>query len=304
MEQVMVNGNHISSILVVDDEPNISQLIHCILSDENYHIETAQSGREVLSRGDLKNFDLFILDINMPQMNGYELCTALKDSFETKDTPIIFLTGNSLPEDKVKGFGCGAIDYITKPFNGAELIARVKNHLLVKHSCDELKEKALTDGLTKLYNHSYIHERLSEEISNTRRHDLDLSLIMVDLDNFKLINDTFGHKQGDMVLRKVSKSIKDVIREEDVAGRYGGEEFIIILPNTDNNSAYMVAEKIRTSVKKIKWNSKELNITLSGGVATFDDENTNEFIEKTDVLLYRAKNEGKDKIIMGTHVMN
>lgn len=300
----MVKKDITSSILVVDDEPEISELIDCILSAESYNIKTVQGGHQALDLSDLKKYDLFILDINMPGMNGYELCSALKDSYETKDTPVIFLTGNVLPEDKVKGFECGAIDYITKPFNGSELIARVRNHLEVKHNRDYLKEMALTDGLTKLYNHAYIHERLNEEISNTRRHDLDLSLIMIDLDNFKQINDSFGHKLGDMVLQTVSQSIKDIIREEDVAGRYGGEEFIIILPNTNHSAAFKVAEKIRKSVKNIKWQYDDMKITLSGGVYSLVDEGINEFIEKTDILLYKAKSEGKDKITTNAPVMS
>ncbi|MBN2659264.1 MAG: diguanylate cyclase [Spirochaetales bacterium] len=300
----MNDNSTLSSILVVDDDTAVSQLIHCILTDEQYKVETASSGREALTRDDLKSFDLFLLDINMPDMNGYELCSALKESYETRDTPVIFLTGNILPEDKVKGFDCGAIDYVTKPFNGSELIARVRNHLEVKHNRDYLKQMALTDGLTQLYNHSYIHERLMEEISNTKRHELNLSLIMFDLDNFKRINDTFGHKQGDKVLQKVSRSIKDIIREEDVAGRYGGEEFIVILPNTDHDSAFKVAEKIRMSVRDLKWDNSEMRITLSGGVSTLNKENLNEFIEKTDILLYKAKHAGKDKIITALPVMN
>ncbi|MBB6482459.1 diguanylate cyclase [Spirochaeta isovalerica] len=300
----MNDKSTLSSILVVDDDPAVSQLIQCILTEEQYAVETASDGREALARDDLKTFDLFILDINMPAMNGYSLCTELKNSYEMRDTPVIFLTGNILPEDKVKGFECGAIDYITKPFNGSELIARVRNHLEVKHNRDYLKQMALTDGLTQLYNHSYIHERLVEEISYTKRHELNLSLIMFDLDNFKLVNDTFGHKQGDKVLQKVSRSIKDIIREEDVAGRYGGEEFIIILPNTDHVSAFKVAEKIRKSVKNLKWDNRDMKITLSGGVSTLSKESINEFIEKTDVLLYKAKHDGKDKIISAVPVMN
>lgn len=294
----------LSSILVVDDDLAVSQLIHCILTQEHFAVETASGGSEVLSRKDLTRFDLFILDINMPGMNGYQLCNTLKSSYDTSDTPVIFLTGNGLPEEKVKGFDCGAIDYITKPFNGSELVARVKSHLTMKQERDLLRQMALTDGLTQLYNHSYIHERLMKEISNSLRHDLDLSLIMLDLDDFKNINDTYGHKQGDKVLQKVSRSIKENLREEDVAGRYGGEEFIIILPNTNHESAFKVAEKIRISVKNINWSSKDINITLSGGVSSLDNENLNEFIEKTDILLYKAKNQGKDKIISASPVLN
>ena len=300
----MINRNIISSILVVDDNPQITQLIECILSDENYMVQTATNGHQVLKNKDLKSFDLIILDINMPGLSGYEICEVLQDSFDTKDIPIIFLTAQSMPEDKVKGFDCGATDYITKPFNSMELLVRVKTHIQLKHNNDLLKEMALMDGLTKLYNHSYIHERLSEEISNSKRHKLNLSLIMFDLDNFKLVNDTYGHKQGDSVLKEVSSSILNIIREEDIAGRYGGEEFIIILPNTDHKAAYKVAEKIRKSVKNINWNIDGFQISLSGGVYSLKDETVNEFIEKTDRLLYKAKNTGRDRIIASLPTLN
>jgi diguanylate cyclase (GGDEF)-like protein len=296
MEQVMINRNIISSILVVDDDPEVNQLIEFILLDEGYNVVTATDGKEALNLKKLKFVDLILLDINMPGLNGYEICNRLKESYETKDIPVIFLTGNSLCEDIVKGFDCGAIDYITKPFNGTEMLARVKNHLELKHNKDLLKEMALMDGLTKLYNHSYIHERLSEEISYSKRHNMDLSLIMFDLDNFKHVNDSYGHKIGDEVLIKVSSSILDMIREEDIAGRYGGEEFIVILPNTDQVSACKVAEKIRKAVKRLHWNIDNFKITISGGVHTLKDETVNEFIEKTDILLYKAKNLGRDRI--------
>lgn len=300
----MKRNNVVSSILVVDDDEYVSQLIYTILSEEKYNVKIANSAKEALNINDLKSVDLILLDINMPGINGYELCNFLKNSSETKEIPIIFLTGNSLPEDIVEGFNCGAIDYITKPFNGSELIARVKNHLDLKHNQDYLKEMALMDGLTKLYNHSYIHDRLSEEISKTLRHSLNLSLIMIDLDNFKLINDTYGHNFGDSVLRKVSATILELIREEDIAGRYGGEEFIIILPNTDHTSAFRVAEKIRNTVKNLQWKPESLSITLSGGVYSHMKESVNEFIEKADMLLYKAKNTGKNRIIAGQPMLN
>ncbi|MDA3809606.1 MAG: diguanylate cyclase [Spirochaetaceae bacterium] len=300
----MINGNISSSILIIDDDPEVSQLIHCILSDENYNVDIADNANEAIKTKELKTYDLILLDVNMPGISGFDFCNLLKESYETKDIPIIFITGNCLPEDKVKGFDNGAIDYITKPFNISELLARVRTHLELKHSKDLLKEMALMDGLTKLYNHTYIHERLSEAVSSSKRHKEDLSLVMFDLDNFKLVNDTYGHKFGDHVLLKVSSSIRDIIREEDIAGRYGGEEFIIILPSTDKDAAQNVAEKIRTSVKVINWGIKDFQVTLSGGVHTLVEETVNEFIEATDILLYKAKNTGRDRVIASLPNMN
>ncbi len=293
----MVNKTIISSILVVDDDPEVIQLIRFILVDQKYIITAAENGEKALELVKERSFDLIILDVNMPFLNGFETCKILKESYDTADIPVIFLTGHDMIEDIVNGFDAGAFDYITKPFSPLEFSSRIKLHLELKHSRDLLKEMALMDGLTKLFNHSYIHERLSEEISNAQRHKLPLSLIMIDLDNFKLINDTFGHKTGDNVLVKVSATIKSIIREEDTAGRYGGEEFAIILPNTTQKAAYKVAEKIRTSIKQVEWELRDFSITISGGVHTLENETVNELIEKTDILLYKAKNNGKDKIV-------
>lgn len=295
----MTDANIVSSILVVDDDPEVNQLIEFILLDEGYNVTTASSGNEVLHFENLRFIDLILLDINMPGLNGYEICSKLKESYKTKDIPIIFLTGRTLPEDKIKGFSCGALDYITKPFNGTEMVTRVKTHLELKHNKDLLKKMALIDGLTRLYNHTTIHEKLSEEIVNSKQHNTDLSLIMFDLDNLKFVNEKFGHKVGDDVLVKVSSLIREIIREKDIAGRYGGEKFIIILPGTDHISAYHIAEKIRDSVKGLYWSINNFNITVSGGVHSLDNETVNEFIEKTEMLLCKAKSRGRDRILAG-----
>ncbi len=298
----MVKKKRGSSILIVDDDPEALKLLHYILLEQNYNVETSRNGSEALALVKEISFDLILLDLHMPGLNGIEICKILKESRQGKEIPIIFISGQSEIYNKVEGFDVGCIDFITKPFDPLELLSRVKTHINLKLERDQLKEMALMDGLTKLYNHSFFHDRLSQEISKSKRHNLPLSIIMIDLDDFKLINDTFGHKAGDKALIKTSSTILRIIREEDIAGRYGGEEFAIILPNTEYQAAYKVAEKIRTSIKKIKWTIKDFGLTVSGGVYTLKNENVNELIEKVDMLLYKAKDKGKDMIVTSSPI--
>ncbi len=284
------------SILIVDDNPKHIQLIGKTLKEKGYTIEFAMNGEEALKWVSHAHFDLILLDITMPEMNGFDVCRQLKILPGVKDIPIIFLTVKTEINDIVKGFQIGVVDYITKPFNPIELTARVSTHLELKSSRDALKKMALTDGLTQLYNHSYIHERLVQEISLAKRVNVPLSVIMFDLDHFKMVNDTYGHKTGDEILVLASMSIRENIRLEDVAGRYGGEEFFIILPNTDINGASLVAEKIRKKIQKESSKEKQIQVTISGGVCSFENEDANSLIRKADQLLYQAKNTGRNRI--------
>ncbi|MBU2631369.1 MAG: diguanylate cyclase [Proteobacteria bacterium] len=229
-------------------------------------------------------------------MNGFDVCKKLKLLPGFKDTPVILLTVKTEISDIVKGFQIGVVDYVTKPFNPIELMARVGTQLELKSSRDLLRQMALTDGLTKLYNHGYIHERLAQEISRSRREKQPVSVIMFDLDHFKNINDTYGHKIGDEILVMIASLIKELLRKEDVAGRYGGEEFLIILPNTDGQGAVIVANKIKTKIQNHTFPQKGLSVTISGGVCSFEGEDANNLIMKADQLLYQAKEKGRNRI--------
>ncbi|MFH2060839.1 MAG: response regulator [Pseudomonadota bacterium] len=283
-------------ILIVDDNPKHIQLIGKTLSEKGYAIEFATSGEEALEWVSHTRFDLILLDVVMPGMTGFDVCRQLKTLSRAKDIPVIFLTVKTEISDIVKGFQIGVVDYVTKPFNPIELMARVETHLELKSSRDMLKKMALTDGLTQLYNHGYIHERLSQEISRAVRAQKPLSVVMFDLDYFKNINDTYGHKTGDKILVSTASLIKETLRKEDIAGRYGGEEFLVILPDTDQQGALWVAEKIRSEIETRRWDENALTLTISGGVCALKDEDASSLIKKADQLLYQAKNEGRNKI--------
>jgi diguanylate cyclase (GGDEF)-like protein len=305
-------------ILIVEDTIRNIQVIGSIFKKEDFKIAVTTSSKEALSIVNEINPDIILLDIMMPEMDGYEVCNRLKASDKTKDIPVIFLTAKGDPDSIIKGFNVGAIDYISKPFNRAELLSRVQNHLEIKRSREviakiaeerknllmeleqkneELERLAVTDSLTGMYNHKYIIDRLSQEVAKAKRYQIELSIVMFDIDHFKNINDTYGHQVGDDVLFKVTSTIKSRIRETDIAGRFGEEEFLVILPNINLDNSCIVAEKIRACIQDLKWKHDKLQVTISGGVAGFSGENMTELIKKADINLYKAKEGGRNNIV-------
>ncbi len=290
-------------ILIVDDIAKNIQVVANILGKDDYDISVALNGRQALSIMEKVRPDLILLDVMMPDIDGYEVCRTLKKDRRTDSIPVIFLTAKSDKEDIVKGFEMGAVDYVLKPFNPVELLARVRTHVSLKITTDLLMEKiaqlaemASKDSLTGLYNHGYLLEMLEKRIFESKRHKTHLSVFMFDIDRFKKVNDTFGHKYGDLVLKNISNAAKDSIRKSDIIGRYGGEEFIIIFPNINREEAFIVADKIRKKIEEIKWEKKDLKITVSGGVAQYHGGTAEDLVIKADELLYRAKANGRNRI--------
>jgi len=299
------------AILIVDDVPANIQFLGKLLKDEGYKIAPAPNGQKALEMIPKMRPDLVLMDVMMPEMDGFEACSCMKASAEMKDIPVIFLSARSESEDVVKGFKLGAVDYIQKPFNAEELIVRVRNHLelvrsrrLIIHYMDEmgrqnalLEELSITDSLTGLYSHSHSIERLHQEAANAKRYETPLTMMMLDIDLFKAVNDTYGHVAGDEVLKGVADIISSNVREGDIAGRYGGEEFILVLPNTPLDGGLAIAERIRRRVEENRWQIEELKITLSGGIKSLEDENPTELIIRADSNLYAAKEQGRNRII-------
>lgn len=302
------------TILVVDDVPVNIQLLSTYLSSEGYTIISAKDGQHALDMVYENTPDLVLLDVMMPKINGFEVCKKLKSSEDTKFIPVIMLTALNDLENKIKGMDSGADDFITKPFNRMELLARVRSLLRIKYLHDELQKKiielqstkeelrqlSITDGLTGLYNYRYFKEQFTQEISRALRHALNVSLIMIDIDHFKNFNDQNGHPAGDRVLQELGSLLKSNIRNIDMAARYGGEEFTLILIETDKNSALVVAEKIRKLIETNKFHHEEKQplgkITISSGLSTFpeDGHEFSTLVEKADQRLYRAKQAGRN----------
>ncbi len=290
-------------VLIVDDVPKNLQVLGTMLSNENYRIAAASNGKQAIEIANDILPDLILLDIMMSGLNGYETCTILKSNSKTREIPVIFLTAKIEIEDVVKGLKVGAVDYVTKPFNSFELLARVKTHVELKTNRDLLKEQnilleklSITDSMTGLYNHQFIIDSLSKRIAESSRYKQPLSVAMMDIDFFKKVNDSYGHAFGDHVLIKISSIIEDMIRKTDMVGRYGGEEFLIVFTNTDLKSALKTTERIRESIKDHKWDKPKLEITISGGVGQVEDEDTSEIVINVDNLLYKAKANGRNRV--------
>jgi diguanylate cyclase (GGDEF)-like protein len=302
MEKDEIFGRQ-SLILIVDDTVKNLQVLGSILKAENYKIAVATNGiQAILAANEIKP-DLILLDVMMPELDGFETCKKLKSLPETKDVPVIFLTAKVETEDIVEGFKAGAVDYIAKPFNSYELKARVKTHVELKISKDLLDQKnvilkklSITDGLTGLFNHRYITDGLSRLIEENTRYKEPLSILMLDIDNFKKANDEHGHLFGDEVLARIANSIESCLRKTDMVGRYGGEEFLVLFAHTDLKGAVESGERIIRNIENLKWEKKNFKITVSAGVCEKKDEDMLALIKKADDLLYAAKKKGKNRV--------
>jgi len=298
------------TVLIIDDSETVRERIICILESFElfaYFYEAAD-GLEGFKKLLSTPADIILCDLEMPRIDGFKFLSMLKSRPELQDIPVILLTGKHNQEMKIKGLELGASDYVTKPFDPGELVARVKVHLKIKHLQDDLKssnerllELSNTDHLTGLFNRRYLMDILDKELQRCIRKSGCLSLIILDIDHFKKVNDTFGHQQGDEVLKIVSKALQKELRNYDIAARYGGEEFVAVLPEANPKEAIFVAERIRSAMPEIKFSGDMANhtITVSLGVASFPCPNCNsvdEFIKLADDALYRAKTNGRNRV--------
>ena len=288
-------------LLIVDDEKiNIDILLE-LLSDK-YDIIAALGGEQALKILDMVDIDLILLDITMPKMDGFELCKILKSKEKTKCIPIVFITANSDEDSIEKAFDVGGVDYVTKPFRSRELLVRVKTQLKIKNMQDEFKLLASIDPMTKLYNRRYF-SKISEHIVDlAKRDNQEVSLLMVDIDKFKIVNDTYGHDVGDKVIIHLANKLKSYQRKSDIACRFGGEEFVVLLPNTSIDGAKIVSQKIRKDIEKSTLEIDEnikINYTLSIGVTNIDmseKDTITKALKKVDLALYKAKEGGRNRV--------
>lgn len=309
------------SIVIVDDMPDNLRLLANILKNKGYKVRPAPSGARALATIQKEPPELILLDIMMPDMDGYEVCRQLKAGEGTKDIPIIFLSALNEVFDKVKAFKAGGVDFITKPFQVEEVLARVRTHLTIRAQQkalalqnDELLKKnvlvteqakklellATKDFLTGLSNRRDFLERAGQEEKRFKRIGRPFSLILLDIDHFKKVNDTFGHACGDKVLINVSRTLEDSLRAQDILARWGGEEFICLLPETGGDGVKSAAEKIRTDLKSHghACSDGDVSITVTLGVCVYDGSCTiAECIRRADDALYKGKNRGRNQVV-------
>lgn len=303
-----------AKVLLVEDDPIQAAATREILRKVGYEIFWAEDGINAIKLVKSEKPDIILLDVILPGMDGYEVCRWLKLDEGSKGIPVIMLTVKKELSDKISGLHIGADDYLPKPYNELELNARIYALLRTKALQDELRLKnkqledlldrvnymAITDALTGLYNRRRFHDTLTSEHERAKRYGAPFSLVMLDIDHFKKINDSFGHNVGDAVLKEVSGILLKSIRDIDTAARYGGEEFMIILPNTDKVQARVVAERMRQAIESHVFADIDRPVTVSIGIAGMPDakvENEEKLIRCADFAMYRAKQLGRNRSV-------
>lgn len=304
------------TVLIVDDHPDNVEVLRARLESMGYKTECAGDGEEALSQVKRSPPDLILLDVMMPRLDGNEVARRIKGDKELPFIPIIMQTALDSVEQKVAGLGAGADDYITKPINFDELHARVRAMLRIKALHNEvarreqelasanaqLRQMAVTDALTGLFNRRHLEERLREMFDHSLRLHEPLAVVMFDLDLFKDVNDTYGHQAGDAVLRELADLLRQAVREIDRVGRYGGEEFMAILPGTVLDAAVTFAERARQEVEVhlFQFEARKLRRTLSCGVAAWPHpriQHRDELVKAADDALYVAKALGRNRVV-------
>jgi diguanylate cyclase (GGDEF)-like protein len=311
-----------ASILVIDDQPGNLTLLQRILTNQGYKVHLETNGITAIETAKNNLPDLILLDIYLPEMDGYDVCIRLKEIDLLKDVPVIFISTLSDVLDKVKAFSVGGIDYITKPFDFEEVLARVKTHLKIRGLQTQLEEKtanleaeiarrikaeaelkrlASLDPLTGIHNRRTFFELAEVELERALRYGDSITLLMMDIDHFKKVNDCFGHIFGDQILINFAHLCKNHLRSFDLVARYGGEEFIIMLPHTDIEAGKSIAERIRLLVKEKEYTCKDqtFTVTVSAGITELDHTKPialSALIEQADQALYQAKRSGRNQV--------
>lgn len=305
-----------AQILIVEDNPGLNEILRKIVESEGYEVVCAFTGAAALEALDKEGpFDLVLLDVMLPDpesptgrgMDGLEVCHRIKSNPAHADTMIFLVTVKDQPEDIMKGIDAGADDYITKPFNTTLLLAKIKAMLRIKSLSEELKNKnamleemAITDGLTGIPNYRYFIDKLEEEVKRGRRYLTPFTLLILDLDNFKEVNDTHGHRHGDFVLQEVANRLQHGLRETDILARYGGDEFALLLTQTDSQGGKNVADQVLERLAlPIVADGTEHFIEASIGVVASDtmrNASADELIVAADRALYMAKEKGGDQV--------
>jgi len=285
-----------ATILIIDDIAANIQLAASLLNSE-YNIRVATSGKKGLEIAESSpQPDLILLDIEMPEMNGYEVCKALKSKSETASIPIIFLTAKDLDSEEELGLELGAVDYITKPIRPAILKARIKTQLIIKNQNDQLVKMALHDQLTGLYNRHYLMETAHLKAAKSLRHSISMSAALLDLDHFKAINDNHGHNEGDAVLKAVGQLLGEITRKEDIAARLGGEEFIVIFDHCDLNDAVQKSEVLRKRIEELEPGGHKVSASLGVSQFNTDGDTFERLLKRCDDALYEAKEKGRNRV--------
>ncbi len=283
-------------LLVVDDEESFCAFVDIVLSEKGYQVVTETDATKVMALLRRHRFDVLLLDLVMPEIHGLELLEQIREHWSV--LPILIVTGYGGGSTTLEAMRRGATDFVIKPVDASHLDLRIH----AAYSLEQTRRLANTDGLTGLYNHRYLHQRLEQEIERVGRYQRNLSLVMADIDHFKAYNDAFGHPGGDAVLISVAECLRQVSRSCDVVGRYGGDEFVLILPETPAGEARVMAERASRHVEALHLPAGDdvtgSEVTLSLGVAALltTGGDKEDLIEAADTALYEAKRTGRNRV--------
>jgi diguanylate cyclase (GGDEF)-like protein len=285
-------------ILVVEDSPATATLLELKLREEGYNVVMSANAVDAMDK--LCDFspDLILSDIMMPEMDGFELLQKIRSETVRGDIPFIFISAKNSTEDKLRGFDLGGDDYITKPFQVDELIARVR--VSIKRS-ERMRRESATDFLTNAFNRRAMENRLAVELQRSQRFGRAFTVAMVDIDHFKKFNDANGHLVGDEALRAVARQIQAQLRDIDVVARFGGEEFFVIMPETNKASAYKAMDRVRNAIVSTRLqgaNGADIGVTVSVGVAEFpyDGIDAEALKKAADMAMYQSKSDGRNRV--------
>ncbi|MBC8504698.1 MAG: diguanylate cyclase [Anaerolineales bacterium] len=321
----MSNQAHQYQIMVVDDVDDNRLLLMRLLTQSDYGVSMADNGLTAFQLAEKDPPDLVLLDISMPEVDGYQVCQRFKDTPTLRDIPIIFISALDGTLDKEKAFSVGGVDYITKPIEARDVLMRVENHLSIRNMQKQLEQRnlaleaeilrresveqklmvqATTDPLTKLYNRRQFFDLAERELSRAERKNRPICIILLDIDKFKEVNDTYGHLVGDQVLVRLAELCLINFRKYDIWARYGGEEFIAMLPETDIQDCKLISERLRKIVANtnMQFDQITLSITISMGISCIDadsDLSFDELLDQADQALYQSKREGRNRVTIG-----
>jgi diguanylate cyclase (GGDEF)-like protein len=293
--------------MLVDEDPSFHRLLAFKLKHEGIEFLAAYGGSEALDLASSNQPALILLEMRLPDQDGLTTLKALRNNPTTKDIPVIMLSSEKDPGSKVRAFELGAMDFVTKPFDVHELRARIQAAVRIHRLMSMLEKRAQIDGLTGLWNRTYFNDRLKAELDCAKRNKSAMSLVICDLDHFKKINDTFGHPAGDAVLQAFAKVVVGELRSYDVACRYGGEEFAIILPDAGLPQSMGICERVRKAIESSRWpNYPEIRVTASFGVSDSGLDggaSADAWVAAADKCLYEAKQTGRNRVVAYAPVM-
>ena len=291
-----------STLLIVDDDKSLHALVRAELLGEGFEVYSAFDGLSGVKLAAQLCPDIILLDVSMPELNGYDVCELIRVQEETANIPVIFLSATAEPAERARGLNAGAADFITKPFYGDELRARIRVSLRYKFLLELEANRAMRDGLTGAWNRAYFDERLKGESAGVARHHYPLSCVMLDIDRFKSLNDNYGHPFGDRVICQVIEIVNLTCRDEDVVCRYGGEEFVILCPHVPEEGAHRLAERVREAVEQLRFEGSDgpVSVTCSLGVADDRHGLGQDLLGAADRALYTAKRSGRNRACRAT----